>query len=190
MIQNEQVEFNFEADNIMTNEKFKAATHFIVHECDNGPAPLGATRLNKALWNADVLAFKETGQSITGESYLKRQNGPVPQSILATLNELENDGQIVISEPRKRYDTRKYISLKGPNEGDILSEEEKDDLRAAIDFVCARSTTTISDLTHDIVWKSAAIGEVIPLCATLAAKQGEVTKDAKSWAEKYIAERA
>jgi len=169
----------------MATEKFKEATHFIVNECSNDPGRLGATRLNKALWNADVLAFKKNGQSITGDCYVKRQNGPVPSHILSTLNELKAEGLIVTREPEYQYDTRKLISIKEP-ETTALSDDEKDALRAAVDFVCGKTTTTISELTHDIVWDAAAIGESIPLFATLASRQGEITGDVLRWADASI----
>jgi len=173
----------------MATDKFKALTHFIVHECGDNPGRLGATRLNKALWNADVTAFKTTGKSITGDGYMKRQNGPVPKHILATIKSLKDDGSIIVQEPLYQYDPRKYISLTKPKDS-ALTDEEKDIARSAVNLVCGMSTTTVSELTHDIIWESAAMGEEIPLYATLASRQGEITGAVLDWANSSIVSRS
>ena len=67
-------------------DKFAALVHYIVHSCD--PKQLGAIRLNKALWYIDVLAYQTTGDPVTGETYRRRQFGPVPGSIMPVLDTL------------------------------------------------------------------------------------------------------
>jgi len=56
----------------MKTEKFKELVHYIVHECRDDPARLGAIRLNKAVWWTDVAAFKECGKTVTDDKYVKR----------------------------------------------------------------------------------------------------------------------
>ena len=53
----------------MPTEKFKALVHYIIHQCRE----IDAAQLNEMLWRADVLYYKRTGESITGERYLKEQ---------------------------------------------------------------------------------------------------------------------
>jgi hypothetical protein len=59
----------------MATEKFKALVHYIVASCDD-PQRLGATKLNKVLWFADAFSYRATKNSITDETYVKRQRGP------------------------------------------------------------------------------------------------------------------
>lgn len=169
----------------MATEKFKALAHFIMHECGDNPGRLGATRLNKALWHTDVLAYRATGQSVTGDRYVKRQNGPVPAEILATINELSEEGKIMVREPQHQYDPRKYISLDDPDTS-TLSESDIDLARFAIRHVCSKTTTAVSDETHDVIWDAAKIGEHIPMCATLAGRSGEITESVAEWALSVI----
>lgn len=172
----------------MATKKFKALAHFIVHECRDNPARLGAIRLNKAMWQADVAAFKAWGQTITGDTYVKREKGPVPRHILATIRELRDEGAIAVQEPEYLYDTRRFVALTPPSD-DGLTAIEKEMAQAALSAVCGKTATAVSEETHDIVWEAAVEGEEIPIRATLAARAGEVTGEVLSWAERSIAAR-
>lgn len=171
----------------MSREKFKALVHFIVHECRDNPGRLGAVRLNKALWFIDMLTYQRDGVSVSGEKYIKREKGPVPATILATLRELSKEEKILIQEPGHKYDSRKFISLREP-ENKLLSPDECQIARQATGFVCDRTANEISDLTHEEVWDAAAEGEEIPLFATLATGKGPVTDKVRKWAEEVVEE--
>src|SRR5713226_8962653 len=88
--------------------KFKALVHYICWRCAD-PTKLGAAKLNKVLWRADFKAYLELGEPVTGATYVKRQYGPVPFSILPSLRELEDEGKISIREveyferPKKEF---------------------------------------------------------------------------------------
>ena len=171
----------------MPAEKFKALVHFIVHECRDNPGRLGAVRLNKALWLTDMYAYQEIGVPVTGERYLKRKMGPVPASILATLRELQSESKIMIRERKHRYDAREYISLVDPDPS-LLSDYDRDVVKAVLGFVCDLTANEISDFTHEEVWSAAKEGEEMPLYATLATGRGEITDDVKMWADSIVQE--
>jgi len=173
----------------MATQKFKALTHFIIHECVDNPSRLGATRLNKALFYADVEAYRRTGKSISDDKYIKRERGPVPKHVLATLHELKSEGAIHIQEPQVLYDTRHYTSLKEPDDS-CLNSEEKKIARSALNFVCGMSATAVSDYSHDIIWEAAHEGEEIPLYAILAAHKGQIDQSVMNWADKKLGEIA
>ena len=90
----------------MAPEKFKALVLYVIAKCGD-PARLGATRLNKILWFSDSFAYRINGVSITGEAYVKRQWGPVPKHILATIRELEADS-LVITRGRQHLSHRMH----------------------------------------------------------------------------------
>ena len=165
----------------MASAKFKALTHFMIHECADNPKKLGATRLNKSLWHADILAYRATGSSITGDKYVKRQNGPVPAEILATIRQLQADGLVAVKEPEAQYEPRQFFSLKQPETGS-LSADEMSVARAVLSDVCNLTTTEVSEATHTSIWAAAAMGEEIPLAATLVGRGGELTKEVADWA--------
>lgn len=169
----------------MATEKFKALVHFIVHECREHPHRLGAIRLNKTLWYTDVVSYKTNGIPVTGETYVKRKNGPVPAHILATIQELKSEGKLLVQEPEFLYDTRKFISLASPS-SESLSDSERELTKSVLDMVCGFTANGISELTHDVIWDAASEGEEIPLYATLASEVGEVTDEVREWASSVI----
>ncbi len=172
----------------MATKKFKALAHYIVHECRDNPGRLGAIRLNKALWKTDVAAFKACGQTVTGDTYVKRGFGPVPKHILATIRELREEGVIAVQEPEYQYDTRRFVALTAPDEKSLTTYEMQH-AQAALASVCGMTANAVIDETHDIVWDAAVEGEEIPIKATLAARAGEITKDVLKWADSSIAAR-
>lgn len=164
-------------------DKLKALTHYICWKVKN-PADLGAIKLNKTLWIADISAFLDRGTPITGERYVKRQYGPVPHSILGIVRELEQEGKIVVRKGESfGHPKTDYIALTRP---DIraFTADEISLIDESIDFVCRRHTAMgISHKTHDIIWELAELGEEIPHEALLASDLGEVTPEDVAWAK-------
>ncbi len=169
----------------MATKKFKELVHFIVHSCKDNPKILGAIRLNKTLWFADVYAYKTTGDSITGTKYIRRERGPVPAHILRTLKQLEQEGKIEISEPKYQFEPWEYKSLDAPKTNH-LSDDEKNMTKSVLDSICGLKASDISEVSHDIIWEAAEDGEEIPLYATLASQKGEITNEVRNWAAKII----
>jgi hypothetical protein len=170
----------------MNRAKLKALVHYIIAKSD--PSRLGAIRLNKILFYIDSIAFRSSGQSVTGEVYIKRQLGPVPKDILNILGELEHEDAIVIRDrPLVGKSMREYISRRSAD----TSSLSKDDLELAEEVrseICDTFTANgISTLSHDKVWEAANIGEVIPLAATLVADEGEFTEETYKWADSVVA---
>ena len=157
--------------------KFKEMIHYICHQCKN-PQMLGAVKLNKVAWFSDVISFQETGNAISSARYVKQKFGPVPKQILPVLRELQDEGRLRIDEVEYYGNTkRQYVSLSDPDVS-IFSETELKTLDSVIDAVCnGHTASTISDLTHDDIWKIAEIGEEIPLHAILASEFSEVTDE-------------
>lgn len=169
----------------MSTPKFKALVHFLVHQCQDDPSRLGAIRLNKSLWFTDVVGYQLTGAAVTGERYLKRERGPVPATILATIRELQAEGKLEVREPEHRYDPRKFISLTEPSDN-LLSESERQLAQSALNAVCGHTANAISDKTHDNVWDAASEGEEIPLFSTLASPVGTITASVRAWADDVV----
>lgn len=175
----------------MTQEqKFKTAVHYICARSKD-PSRLGATKLNKILFASDVVSYLSTGKPITGHKYKKMQFGPVPCEILNTLSALQAEGKIAVGQSKYHgFEKKDYVSLCDPDLA-ALDKDEIDLINFMIDEICDNHTaTSISELTHDIVWDSAAMGEEIPLYAFLAAKVGVPSDIDKSWADQIIQKMA
>lgn len=167
--------------------KFNELVHYICHKSDKDM--LGAVKLNKILWFSDTLNFLSWGSSITGETYKKRQLGPVPHHIMHSLEQLEQEGFLSITEkPAYGYTKREYVSLKSPNI-DIFKSHEISLIDEVIETITKNHTaTSISELTHDDIWEMAEIGETIPYETIMVARLGEIDENDIAWANEVIAQ--
>ena len=139
---------------------------------------LGAVKLNKILWFSEVLSFAKTGDSIAGARFVKQQFGPVPKAILPILNELQKDGVLLIEEVEYYgHRKRQFVCLGEPNIS-LFSESELEIIQDVFSAVTnSHTAASISQLTHDVIWKLAEVGEEIPLLAVLASSLGQVKSD-------------
>ena len=162
-------------------DKLKSIAHMIIQNCDN-PLKLGAIRLNKILWFSDILAYRATGESISGGTWVRRPKGPVPSHIQEALDELKKEGKIEVNEPKNQFAPQEFRSLQEPM-GDQLSESEKELIDLCRLQICDNvSAEEISGLTQDTIWRAARNGEVIPLEATLIGEPGDFRVEVKDWA--------
>jgi uncharacterized phage-associated protein len=163
-------------------ERLSAVAHYVIAHCT--PEKLGATKLNKVLWYADVIFYRLHGHAITGEEvYEKRQYGPVPKNINAVLRSLQAAGKIKERLSLTPVGSRReFVWLESPAI-DKFSAEEIDVLRDVMQQVCdGHSAASISELTHDALWDETEIGQDMSVGAG-AVLPGEITPDAIKWAE-------
>jgi len=172
------MEFNY--------EKFKDLVHYICHMADRDE--LGATKLNKILWFSDMVTYINRGKSLTGSVYVKRQYGPVPKDILQALDDLSTEEKMIVRDiPYFGNTKREYISLTEPD----INRFEAFEISLVANImhhICHHhSAESISDATHDIIWKLADMGEEIPYCAIYGAQLGEITEEDIQWGKDSIA---
>ena len=168
--------------------KLTRLAHYICFQCHD-PSVLGATKLNKILWYADLIAYLKTGKQITGETYIKQQFGPLPKHILGVIEDLQERKDLVTREvPFFGKQKREYIALTEPDIS-MFTPEEISIVDSVMDVVCHKHTAaSISLASHDVIWKLAEIGEEIPMYAALASELGEVTEKDIRWAQKALAQ--
>lgn len=167
----------------VADSKFKKLVHFVCSLCSADPTKLGAVQLNKALWLSDLKAYYELGQPITSARYVKRQWGPVPSSILPVLRELQQDGVLTIQNADHFGWQKKEYIVHTSASSDFLTPDENQIVRDTVAFVTEEHTaTTISEKSHDHIWKAAVDGEELPLF-TVFAKPGKITDEERKWAQ-------
>lgn len=77
----------------VNKEKYLNALLFFLENCNN--SYLGIMKLNKLFYYLDFISYRDTGQSVTGETYLHLPQGPFAKTLdKAILNEAENNGWI------------------------------------------------------------------------------------------------
>lgn len=136
----------------MSHQKiYKALVHYIIFRCRNYPARLGTIRLNKTLWFSDLISYQENGDSITGETYVKRECGPVPTSITKILAELRDEGRIEVVQPEFEYEPTKYVS-KCPPQWELIKKEDELVIEFVLDSILGNAANEISEGTHEEIW--------------------------------------
>lgn len=170
------------------NKKLENAVHYIVSKCCNSKK-LGAVKLNKILWYADARSYLKTGRPITGVSYIKKRFGPVPCDVDDAQKKLKSQGKIRVTESNPNgFRQKQFVSLKEPDVSSF-NKKEIEELDETITIIRDRHTaSSISKLSHDIVWKAAKTGEKIPFCAVYASRPIEITGDLLTIVDKRIAE--
>ena len=174
----------------MKENRFKELVHYVCSLChDDGRGELGAVKLNKILWYIDTSSFCKNGKTISGETaYIKRERGPAPKCILATVEALKNEGVLEVEEPSRRFESRRFVVLK-KSEGECFDDDEKSIIEEhTFDIYHNHTARSISDKSHEMVWwDSVSVGGEIPVYAILA-KPAEITDDDIRWATDAVQE--
>ncbi|HET6882809.1 MAG TPA: Panacea domain-containing protein [Pirellulales bacterium] len=142
----------------------------ILHICrrSEGDPKFGATKLNKLLFYADFLAYRQLGVPITGHSYQRLPNGPAPRSIVPFLRSMEARGDIARSE--HDYFGKKQIKAVALRDADLsrFTGAEIGLVDSIIGDCWGKTAKQISDMSHRFIgWMLAEDGETIPYSVAL-----------------------
>lgn len=163
--------------------KLKTLIHYVAYRFINDPHKLDAVKLNKALWFSDVAAYIELGVPITGDRYIRKPMGPVSSSLRPVLEELENEDAVAV---RRIGQHDEYLALTKPDVS-VFTQDEIVLIEDAIDMVDKHTTKSISEKSHNIVWRLAEPDEEIPYHAIHAARLRRIESTDVEWAHKELA---
>jgi len=164
-------------------EKFKALVLYVCAKSQEYH-DFGATKLNKILYYSDFIGYLYTGRPITGETYVKRQWGPVPKRVLEAQNELVAEKKLVVRDvPFAPRTKREFIVLTAPDVSQFTPEEISlvDDCIEQINRNF--SAGSISKLSHDQIWEIWNIGDELPYPTIMASYAGEIDEQDIAWAQ-------
>ena len=172
---------------LFDKRKYKALVHYICCTCYD-PNKLGTVKLHKILWLTDMLAFLNFNKPVTNETYIKKEYGPFSSHLKDIVKELESEKLLSVREIEWAAGKKKreFIASGDPEKSLFSSEEIRlvNDIR---DYVCEDHTAgSISELTHDDIWKMASLNEQIPYEAILVSNLATVTKEDLLWAKEEI----
>lgn len=143
-------------------DKFKELVLFIAERSEADPK-FGETKLNKLLFYADFVAYRELGRPITGARYQKLQFGPAAIPLLPVQEQMIAQGELVIrSGLIGAYRQKKPIALRQPRLSNFSGEEI-----ALVDELISElwqfGAGQVRDLSHELPsWQVAAFKEEIP----------------------------
>jgi hypothetical protein len=141
----------------------------------------GATLLNKILFYSDFIAYRDTGKSITGASYMRLDQGPVPKALIPVREKLLKASEAVVEErhlPSGKTQHR-LVALREPDIS-CFSAAQIAITEQVIDMLEGVNAQRTSDMTHDQIWEMAAYREEIPyetvFVSREAPKQSEIER--------------
>lgn len=172
---------------LFDKRKYKALVHYIC-STSKDPNKLGSTKLHKILWLTDMLAFLNYNKPITNEVYIKKQFGPFSSHLDIVVKELEQEKRLHVREIMWAENKTKleFIAIGEP-EKELFSAEEIRLINDIHAYVSEDHTAdSISELTHNDIWKMTYLNDPIPYEAILVSKLAKVTKKDLEWAKEEI----
>lgn len=136
--------------------------HYVVSHF--GRHQLDAEKLNKIMWRADILTYRETGATITGQtSYRRMQDGPAPNGINDALRALGASGRIAERTADTPAGRRREFVWLSARTSDGFAPHEIAFLHQAIAEIAGASAEGAGAAMDDVLWDEIATGAQIPV---------------------------
>jgi putative zinc finger/helix-turn-helix YgiT family protein len=128
--------------------RFDVLAEMIIFFAAKEPEGMTKSKLNKLLWYADFIHFREHTVSISGACYLHRAVGPVPDQYELLLAGISNDGNIEINdEIHGSYVGERVRAMRNPI-NDLLGVTAWKTLEAVYQFFKDLSSKQLSERTR------------------------------------------
>ncbi|MEE9303803.1 MAG: Panacea domain-containing protein [Thiotrichaceae bacterium] len=166
--------------------KLKEIVHYICRKKALHPEQLGAVKLHKILWYTDIRSYRITGETLTGASYKRMQQGPFANELNDVVTELAKEQKLTVREVEYfEYDKYEFVG-KGTPDISMLEDRQIRWIDEQIDAICEGHTaTSISEKTHDKMWQGAEMHESLPVSAA-AIRFIEPGQEAIDWARSEL----
>lgn len=155
-------------------KKLEEAVHYI---CAKAGDTLGAVKLNKILYYADMLHYAHTGAPITGATYAKRQQGPVPKQVVPAIEHLVHAGRLSCQNISIFDFVKRKFDSHGETDISVFTKEEIERLDDMIREIDKLTAGEISEFSHHIVWRSAELGETLPYESFFVSYLGDLSDE-------------
>ena len=160
---------------------FRKLAEAIYHICERAsahPDSLDQIKLNKVLWYADARAYLQRGESITGDTYIKKPFGPVARHNRVAVEQLE--AARALRRGRSASGSgfwNTHFDMTGDYTRESLSDEEVEIIDDVYRVIVEGNLTSmdVSERTHGEIWQLAENDEELPLYTVFAERLGEVT---------------
>lgn len=148
---------------------------------------LGAVVLNKILWRAEVLCFRNLGEPLTGARYVSLERGPVPDDYRMIRSRLIPESAELTPSPAGGGLDRDVLIPKRNAELGDFSDEQMRLVDQAIDEFDGLTSAEAARASHGLSWEMGNVLGVIPYESFLVVG-GPVTDEEKRIAAGLAAE--
>ncbi len=174
----------FGDDSPDTRERLRELILYISRKSRRDPN-FGRTKLNKILYFADFVSFRDRGKPITGVKYMRWDHGPMPRHLIPITERMIRDGDLDEETRDSHIHTQKRFLAKRKARTDLFDD---DDLKLVDDIIKELqddNATDVSIKTHGRVWSITNNGDAIPYEAALVSDAG-LSEGAFEWGSKLI----
>jgi hypothetical protein len=130
----------------------------------------GLTKLNKVLFFADFLSYRQRAKAVTGLEYFKIEHGPAPRSMKKVIAYLIDHEHIVIREEATFQGIQKRVIPLTNADLDQFSGEDISLVDDVIALLWDKSAEEVSELSHRYIvgWNGFDYKQTIPYEWTFA----------------------
>lgn len=162
-----------------SRERTEKVIHYII---EHTRPDLGATRLCKVMWRADLHHYRRHGETISGQdSYVRMPRGPVPNGFHDALRSLEKHNAIQKKPVTVFNFTRHEFHVLKRSNKKWFPKSARQALQEAIDAITPLRSHEASEDAHDSLWEELKDGEQMPIAAA-AIIPAKARPDDISWA--------
>jgi uncharacterized phage-associated protein len=144
-----------------SGEKYRQAILYFVHECAN--RHLGRTKLMKLLYYLDFDHLERHRRSVTGDSYVHLQYGPVPEHARETIAGMESAFLRVEHSTLPGGETQHRFTPLRPYDLSVFTLDEVATLQAVAERWRDATRSEIVEASHrETPWLATRMGEHVP----------------------------
>jgi antitoxin SocA-like protein len=163
------------------NEKLAQMLLYVAHKL-TGDECNGKTKIHKILFFSDFDAFRLTGQSISGETYIKYDQGPFLPAVDATVRKLANRNVADWAPPNDRGEIQ--LNIYAPQiKADLLSVAEIATIDSTVQRFWGQTAAAVSNRSHRLFgWLTTPNGSIIPYNSAYVGDPRPLNPAENAWA--------
>ena len=129
-----------------TEDKFRNLILYVSKKSEDDPR-FGAVKLNKIFYYSDFDAFRRLGQSITGATYQRLQEGPAPRELLPVRARMIGESIEITATSVGPYTQHRIVPLVEPDES-LFSDAELRIVDQVIEAMWPMNGAEVTALSH------------------------------------------
>jgi len=131
----------------VNKEKYTSALQYFIAECNN--EKLGIVKLNKLFYYLDFISYRDTGKSVTGDTYKRLPKGPFAEHLDGVVKAAKKAKLIDCKQDEsEKYGKRNRFQAVEKPELSVFSDYEKGLLKNLRDTFKKWSTDQMIAQTH------------------------------------------